>query len=156
MCGRPRCWQWSITPINTRYSSLFFTWKKHILENQSNTNSGYLYYFYFLFLKPVLYFRQWLYFMKGTWIKRKIFVTLKIKESMHRHFTRFPSSWTQIRQSGAYFYTPYGFIQISKDGKRKCNYALKEDTQCQFAWDYEHENFRKLFLTSLEAKGRLS
>ena len=30
-------------------------------------------------------------------------------------------------------------------GRENVIIQLKEDTQCQFAWDYEHENFRKLF-----------
>ena len=30
-------------------------------------------------------------------------------------------------------------------GRENVIIQLKEDTQCQFAWDYEHENVRKLF-----------
>ena len=30
-------------------------------------------------------------------------------------------------------------------GRENVIMQLKEDTHCQFAWDYEHENVRKLF-----------
>ena len=30
-------------------------------------------------------------------------------------------------------------------GRENVIIQLKEDTQCQFAWDYEHEKVRKLF-----------
>ena len=30
-------------------------------------------------------------------------------------------------------------------GRENVIIKLKEDTECQFAWDYERKNFRKLF-----------
>ena len=118
MCGRPRCWQWSIKFPSTPYTlRCFVIWQKHIFENQTDWNSG--------FLDLILLFFTLFYIFDNDythegWIKENICYS-----QLNRLFTRFPSSWTQIRQSGAYCYTPYGFIQISKDGKRKCNYITK-------------------------------
>ena len=44
------------------------------------------------------------------------------------------------------FFTPrIGLYRSAKMGRENVIIQLKEDTQCQFAWDYEHEKVRKLF-----------
>ena len=140
MCGRPRCWQWSITPINTRYSSLFFICQKHIFENQSNTNSCYLSYFCFFVLFLTCFIFDNDYTHEG-WSKTKIFVTLNwidISLAFHHHELRFA-------RVGQFFTPRIGLYRSAKMGRENVIMQLKEDTQCQFAWDYEQENVRKLF-----------
>ena len=135
----PRCWQWSIKFPSTPYTPRFIIWQKHIFENQTDRNSGYLSYFCSFFLN-LFYMLDNDYTHEG-WIKRKIFVTLNwidISLAFHYHELKFA-------RVGHIFTLRMGLYRSAKMGRENVIIQLKEDTQCQFAWDYEHENFRKLF-----------
>ena len=125
-------------PINTLYSSFFYLAEAHFWK--SNWQKLRLLILFLFFFFNLFYMLDNDYTPEG-WIKRKIFVTLNwidISLAFHYHELKFA-------RVGHIFTLRMGLYRSAKMGRENVIIQLKEDTQCQFAWDYEHENFRKLF-----------
>ena len=133
MCSRPRCWQWSIKFPSTPYTLRCFLFGRRWQKLR------------FLGSNFALFFNLFYIFDNGYthegWIKRKIFLTLNwidISLAFHHHELKFA-------RVGHIFTPRMGLYRSAKMGRENAIIQRKEDTQCQFAWDYEQEKVRKLF-----------
>ena len=125
--------------INTLYSSFFYLAEAHFWKSNWH-KLRFLRFNFALCLFNLFYIFDNDYAHEG-WIKRKIFVTLnwmEISLSLHHHELKFA-------RVGHIFTPRIGWYRSAKMGRENVIIQLKEDTQCQSAWDYEQENVRKMF-----------
>ena len=114
-------------------TTIVYVWKINLTQTQAT-------YLIIIIFFNVFYIFDNDYTHEG-WIKTKIFVTLNwidISFAFHHYELKF----TRV---GHIFTTRIGLYRSAKMGRENVIIQLKEDTQFQFAWDYEHENVRKLF-----------